>query len=132
MDATDDSDSEGAGLTFSLSGGADQALFNIDAGTGVVTFNSAPDYEAPADANGDNDYLIQVTVTDSGGLTDVQDISITVTDEDETVVCDPGSYLANPGDTSCTLADPASLSRSLAQLNRRPAPSAPSPIHLGR
>ena len=80
VQATDDNDAEGSGLTFSLSGGADQALFGIDANTGVVTFNSAPDFENPSDANGDNDYEIQVTVTDSGSLTDVQDITVSVTD----------------------------------------------------
>ncbi|NER47875.1 MAG: hypothetical protein F6J92_14510, partial [Symploca sp. SIO1A3] len=37
-------------------------------------------FEAPGDANGDNDYNLQVTVTDSGGLTDVQNIVVTVTD----------------------------------------------------
>nr|MDJ0595237.1 hypothetical protein [Pleurocapsa sp. MO_226.B13] len=44
-----------------------------------------PDFETPGDANGDNDYQAQVTVTDSGGLTAVQDITVSVTDvaEDE-------------------------------------------------
>ncbi|MCP4549348.1 MAG: hypothetical protein GY835_23080, partial [bacterium] len=78
VQANDDSDSEGSGLTFSLTGSTDDALFNIDANTGVVTFLNAPDFEAPADNGGDNDYDIQVTVTDSGGLTAVQDIVISV------------------------------------------------------
>jgi len=83
VQSTDDVDSEGSGLTYSLTGGADQALFNLDSSTGVVTFAAAPDFEAPGDANNDNDYEIQVTVTDSAGLTDVQDITISVTDEVE-------------------------------------------------
>ena len=83
VDASDDSDSEGSGLTFSLSGGADINLFNIDSDTGVVTFNIVPDFENPTSADDDNDYEIQVTVTDSGGLTAVQDITITVTDVTE-------------------------------------------------
>ena len=83
VSATDDSDSEGSGLTYSLSGGADQAQFAIDSTTGEATFETAPDFEAPVDADGDNDYEIQITVTDSGGLTDVQDITISVTDIDE-------------------------------------------------
>ena len=85
VNSTDDSDSEGAGLTYSLTGGADQALFNLDASTGVLTFAAAPDFEVPSDANGDNDFLAQVTVTDSSGLTDVQDITVSVTDEAEDV-----------------------------------------------
>ena len=84
VESTDDNDSEGAGLTYSLTGGADQSLFNLDSSTGVLTFIAAPDFEAPADAGGDNVYDVQVTVTDSGPdgvLSDVQDIAITVTDE---------------------------------------------------
>ncbi|MGK7910961.1 MAG: cadherin domain-containing protein, partial [Synechococcus sp.] len=80
VQATDDADSEGSGLTYSFTGGADQALFNLDASTGVVTFAAAPDFEVPGDANGDNDYELQVTVTDSGGLINVQDLTISVTD----------------------------------------------------
>ncbi len=85
INATDDNDSEGAGLTYSLTGGEDQALFTLGSSTGVLTFTNAPDFENPGDANGDNDYLAQVTVTDSSGLTDVQDLTVTVTDvaEDE-------------------------------------------------
>ncbi|MEM8714458.1 MAG: Ig-like domain-containing protein, partial [Cyanobacteria bacterium P01_G01_bin.4] len=83
VQSTDDVDSEGAGLTYSISGGADSSLFSIDASTGVVSFNAAPDFESPGDVNGGNDYELQVTVTDSSGLTDVQDITITVTDEVE-------------------------------------------------
>ena len=83
VEANDDTDTEGSGLTYSISDGADQTLFSIDSATGVVTFDAAPDFEAPGDANGDNNYEVQVTVTDSGGLTDVQDIIITVTDAAE-------------------------------------------------
>src|SRR5437773_1553648 len=35
--------------TFSISGGADAAKFNIVAGSGVLTFNTPPDFEAPTD-----------------------------------------------------------------------------------
>ncbi|MEM9092658.1 MAG: cadherin repeat domain-containing protein, partial [Cyanobacteria bacterium P01_F01_bin.53] len=72
------------GLTYSITDGDDAALFSIDADTGEVTFDAAPDFETPGDDDGDNVYDLQVTVTDSSGLTDVQDIAITVTDVDET------------------------------------------------
>jgi hypothetical protein len=65
-------------LTYSISGGADQALFAIDAASGVLTFISAPDYDNPTDSGANNVYDVQVTVTDSGGKTDVQDIAVTV------------------------------------------------------
>ncbi|WP_428742545.1 T9SS type A sorting domain-containing protein [Tenacibaculum sp.] len=77
-------DTEGSGSTYTFStdlgGGVDNALFAIDANTGVITFSNSPDYETPEDNDSNNDYEIQVTVTDSGSLTAVQDITITVTD----------------------------------------------------
>ncbi|WP_424930769.1 cadherin domain-containing protein, partial [Amaricoccus tamworthensis] len=80
VEATDDTDTEGSGLTYALTGGADAALFDIDTATGELSFLSAPDFETPGDDDGDNTYDVQVTVTDSGGLTDVQDIAVTVAD----------------------------------------------------
>ena len=73
-------DPEAGVLTYSISGGADQALFAIDSVTGVVTFNSAPNFEAPADADQHNDYEVQVTVTDGVSTAAVQNITITVAD----------------------------------------------------
>ena len=80
IEATDDSSSEGNGLTYSLSGGADQGLFTIDATTGVLSFLSAPDFENPLDAGNDNGYAVEVTLTDAGGLSTAQLFDITVTD----------------------------------------------------
>ena len=76
-------ETEGAGLSYSLTGGADQGLFTIVSGTGVVTFLAPPDVEAPGDADSDNVYAVEVTVTDPGLLTDVQALVITVTDVNE-------------------------------------------------
>ena len=39
----------GTALTYSISGGADAALFNIDASTGALSFKTAPNFEAPSD-----------------------------------------------------------------------------------
>ncbi|QDU82545.1 Proprotein convertase P-domain protein [Polystyrenella longa] len=75
-----DGETEGAGLSYTISGGVDQLFFNIDANTGVLTFQSAPDFENALDDDSDNVYEVEVTVTDSGLLTDVQLISVTVTD----------------------------------------------------
>ncbi len=72
----------GATLTYSISGGADAALFTIDPSTGVLAFASAPDFENPSDDGVDNIYDVNVQVTD-GYLTDSQDIAITVTDMNE-------------------------------------------------
>ena len=72
-------------MTFSLSttdgGGVDNGLFSLNPSTGELTFTDAPDFENPADADGDNVFEVQVTATDAGGLTDVQNVTVTVTDE---------------------------------------------------
>ena len=60
----------GTTLTYS-STGTDAALFNIDATTGVVTFKSSPNYEAPTDAGGNNVYNITVGASD-GAIHDDQ------------------------------------------------------------
>ena len=73
-----DADSALNTLTYSISGGADAAKFSIDASTGVLTFVSAPDFEAPTDAGTNNVYDVTVQVSD-GTNTDTQAIAITVT-----------------------------------------------------
>ncbi|MDF4222185.1 DUF5011 domain-containing protein [Maribacter sp. M208] len=82
--ATDDSDSEGNGLVYSFStddnAGADNSLFNLNDQNGEFSFNITPDIDNPLDNDTDNVYNVQVTVTDSEGLSAVQNISITVID----------------------------------------------------
>ena len=53
--------------------------------TGVLSFNTAPDYENPSDNGSDNSYSIVVTVTDNSSqqLTDTQSLTIIVKDLDE-------------------------------------------------
>ena len=68
----------GATLTYSIVGGADAAKFTINATTGVLSFVSAPDFETPTDAGGNNVYDVTVQVSD-GTLTDTQAIAVTVT-----------------------------------------------------
>ncbi len=41
-------------LTYSITGGADAARFNINSGSGALKFSSAPDYEVPTDAGSDS------------------------------------------------------------------------------
>ena len=76
-------DANGDALTFSISGGLDQSLFTINATTGVLVFNSAPDYENAGDNGGDNIYNLTIQVSD-GSLTAMQNLTITVTDVNET------------------------------------------------
>lgn len=71
-------DPDGDTLTFSLVGGADQALFRVTA-AGALSFAAPPDFEAPADANRDNVYRVDVAVSD-GKLSTTLALAVTVTD----------------------------------------------------
>ncbi|MES2939036.1 MAG: cadherin domain-containing protein [Pseudomonadota bacterium] len=78
-------DQDGAGLMYSITGGADSSLFTIDINTGALSFITAPDYESPLDAGGDNNYDVTVQASD-GTLADTQDIVVTVTNVNEAPV----------------------------------------------
>ncbi|WP_020558676.1 cadherin domain-containing protein [Thiofilum flexile] len=79
-------DADGDTLTYTITGGADAAKFTLDPNTGVLVFNSAPDYETPTDVGADNTYVVQVTVSDGKGGMDVQNITVTLTDVFENIV----------------------------------------------
>jgi hypothetical protein len=64
-------------VSHAIVSGPDQARFNITSG-GVLSFNTPPDFEAPADANGDNVYIVIVQASD-GSLSSLQAIVVTVT-----------------------------------------------------
>jgi Ca2+-binding RTX toxin-like protein len=66
-------------LTYSISGGADAALFQINAATGALSFKAAPNFEVPADAGRNNVYDVIIQASD-GTLTDTQAIAVTVAD----------------------------------------------------
>ena len=59
-------DVTGAGIRYSISGGADSAKFSINSSSGVVGFKSSPDFETPTDAGGDNVYDLIVSATEVG------------------------------------------------------------------
>ncbi len=73
------SDPDGDTITFSITSGADSSLFSVNT-TGSVTFNTAPDFEIPGDANTDNTYELTVTASD-GTASDSQSFSVTVTND---------------------------------------------------
>jgi Ca2+-binding RTX toxin-like protein len=78
------------GLTYSITGGADAALFQIDATTGALSFKTAPNYEAPTDTGADNVYDVIVSASD-GALASSQNIAVTVTNVAEAVVLRAGA-----------------------------------------
>ena len=65
-------------VTYTRTGGADMAAFALDLNTGVLTFVASPNFEAPTDANADNQYIVEVTATSAAGGTDVQTLYVTV------------------------------------------------------
>ena len=76
----DGNDVDGDTLSYSISGGSDKDLFEIDASTGDLSFKAKQDFENPADADGDNIYEVEVTVDDGNGNTVSQTIQVTITD----------------------------------------------------
>ena len=80
--ATDDDSGDGV-TGYTIQGGADQSTFSIVAATGVLTFTAAPNFEAPTDGGGNNDYEVVVRATSGTGArvkTADQPITVTVTD----------------------------------------------------
>ena len=73
----------GQTLSYSIVGGADAGKFTINATTGVLTFVTAPNFEAPTDAGANNVYDVTVQVSDGNGGIDTQAIAVTVTNQNE-------------------------------------------------
>ncbi len=73
----------GATASYSIVGGADQTLFTINAATGVLSFKTPKDFEAPVDTVGNNVYQVTVRVIDNTGLTDEKTIAVSVTNVNE-------------------------------------------------
>ena len=71
-------DSDGNTLSYSLTGN-DSSSFTVSS-SGVVSFNTAPDFEAPSDTNSDNIYSISVNVSD-GTASASSSFTITVTND---------------------------------------------------
>ena len=97
-------DADGDTLSYTI-GGTDASLFSVSS-SGVVTFNTAPDYESPSDADSNNVYDLMASVSD-GSLSDSKDFMVTVTNDtsdDVTTEGYDGTYLgAGPiqGATVC-------------------------------
>ncbi|WP_038975424.1 DPP IV N-terminal domain-containing protein [Bradyrhizobium japonicum] len=101
-------DVDSPALTYSLSG-TDAALFDVSA-TGDVTFKSAPDFEAPKDANHDNVYDVTVAVSDGTEIA-TKNVAITVTDVNDT--SGGGGVLTVTGSTGFTSIDRATINISV-------------------
>ena len=82
--AATDPDAADTTVTYAL-GGTDHDLFSISA-AGVITFNTAPDFESPGCGTGNNSNTCTFTVTASAGgtgrvlSTPARTVTVTVTD----------------------------------------------------
>jgi hypothetical protein len=85
-------------MTYSKSG-IDSAQFNINSSTGVLTFTSAPDYENPTDSGANNIYDVTVTATDGNSTFDSQNLTITVTNVNETPISPNGFTIKSSNGT---------------------------------
>jgi len=91
-------DPEGANILFSVSGGTDAASFSIDPSTGVLTFNTAPDYETKSL------YVVEISAYD-GSNTNTQRIVVRVTD-----VLEGPADITDPEPGSTLIGDSQSIS----------------------
>ena len=95
------SDVDGGVPSYSIISGTDAALFSIDPSSGELTFNTAPDFESPGDADGNNVYEVVVEVSDGLGGFDTQAIAVTITDvNDDPIITSPMSESAVENQTT--------------------------------
>ena len=76
-----DKDDEVTG--YAIEGGADQSKFSLGSASGVLAFQTAPNFEAPQDADTNNTYVVVVRATSGTGTrlkTADQTVTVTVTD----------------------------------------------------
>ncbi|WBY08516.1 cadherin repeat domain-containing protein [Sphingomonas sp. 7/4-4] len=62
---------------YAIAGGADAALFLINPWNGLLSFRAVPDFEAPADAGGNNVYDVIVRASDGTNIV-TQTLAVTV------------------------------------------------------
>ncbi len=67
-------------VAWSIVAGSDSALFSINSSTGAMTFNAAPDFEAPADIGADNTYNFTIRATTLASVATDQAETVSVTD----------------------------------------------------
>ena len=131
-----DSDAGDSVTGYTIEGGADQSRFSIVAETGELTFTAAPNFEAPTDGGGNNNYVVVVRATSGTGervKTADQPIAVTVTNVDGEAPGVPDAPVVTPASvTSVTVnwaapANPGRRSRATTCNTASWAPAGPSP-----
>lgn len=115
----------GNDVTFSIIGGADEDLFEIDDETGELSFIDTPDAENPLDSNQDGSYELKIKLMDdTDGDTSSKTATVTVNLEDisdekpEAVSAALGASFTNAGSTelselAVTIAETTATSATL-------------------
>ena len=83
-------DADSSSLTFSLTG-TDASALSINSATGLMSFNTVPDYETK------NSYAVTLNVSD-GALSATKNLTISITDSlaDNALACKTASYTTLP------------------------------------
>ena len=89
-----DADNLPTTLSYSIAGGVDAAMFQINATTGAIQFVSAPAFADPEDADGDNVYEVVVRVSD-GTFSDEQSLAVAVTNRNDAPTAADDVYSTN-------------------------------------
>ena len=109
-------DAESDTITWSLSG-TDAGLFAVDATSGLLTFNTPPNFEDAQDEDGDNSYQVTVTATDDGTPSESSTLEVTVrvTNKNEPGRIGPITGTAQVGQTltAGTVTDPDGIITSI-------------------
>ena len=131
--AATDADSDA--ISWLTNGGADSGRFDLT-GDGVLTFSAAPDYEAPADLDRNNEYLVTVEASD-GSDSSYLALAVTVTDADESAPASDNASLStlelsdgtlSPAFASGTVNYTATVGAGVASITVTPTTSEPNAI----
>ncbi len=90
-------------VTFSLGTTKDESMFTL-ANDDEISFTTSPDFENPTDTDSDNAYVIDVIATDAAGNSSTQEVTISVTDEDEIAPTFTSSATATIAENSTSVA----------------------------
>lgn len=86
-------------ITYTISGGADSALFMLGSSNGYLQYISVPDFETPASSLGTNTYVVEVTASDND-VSDTQVVTVNVLDVVETTAIDLNLEIINSPNTA--------------------------------
>jgi S-layer protein len=95
-------DADGDAVTATISGGADAARFSLSA-SGALSFNAAPNFEAPADAGADNTYNVTIRASDVHGNTTDQALAVKVTNVNEAPTAAAAQSVSGTEDVAATV-----------------------------